>query len=265
MNSDREDEINGQEEIIYAVLVEEEVLETQIIQEGEPSLGSETEVLILESKSEQVVVTSFQDRRQSQFISQSRSKKQWTIITLSIILAVVIISIGLLESPIYSVKNIAIASTDQNPIDKIERARLDELTQKAIGQPMYRNNFDDVSTNISKIASVSKVQIEKSWPNTLRITIVKRQPVGYIETDQGVALIDERGFVFKKNEDAPVGYPSFEGLDEIEFAKVIPDLTFVKVLDQAPNEIKDQIVMVKVEDGKYSLELTDGIDILFRG
>ncbi len=65
MNSDREDEINGQEEIIYAVLVEEEVLETQIIQEGEPSLGSETEVLILESKSEQVVVTSFQDRRQS--------------------------------------------------------------------------------------------------------------------------------------------------------------------------------------------------------
>ena len=43
---------------------------------------------------------------------------------------------------------------------------------------------------------------------------------------------------------------------------MIPDLTFVKVLDQAPNEIKDQIVMVKVEDGKYSLELTDGIDIL---
>jgi len=263
MNSDNEDENNIEEEIIYAVLIEDEKIESLIeVVEEEVEIDSGAEESLLDFESDEVIVDSFQERRQQQFISQSRSKKQWTLITLGVLLAVIVISIGLLESPIYSVKQIEIASTNQDPIDRIERIRLEELTQKANGQPMYRNSFDDIASKIGKIASVSNVEIEKSWPSTLKITIVKRQPVGYIETDQGVALVDSKGFVFKKTEEALVGYPSFEGMDEIEFAKVIPDLTFVKVLAQAPSEIKDQIVLVKVENEKYSLELSDGIDII---
>ena len=257
MNSDNGEDLENDDEIVYAVLIDEEVEDVPADESALLDIDSEVEV-----DSDRVVVESFQQRRQQQFISQSRTKKQWSIITICVVVAVLVISIGLLESPIYSVKRIEIASTNEDPIDRLERLRLDEIISKAKGQPMYRNNFSDIEFKINEIPSVSSAQLSKSWPSTLIVTIVKRQPVGYIETDQGVALVDKTGFVFKKTEEALVGYPSFEGMEEIEFANTISDLTFVKVLDQAPSEIKDQITLVKLEGNKYSLELTDGIDIV---
>ncbi len=256
-------------EILYAVLIDE-VERPSIVEEyalGEAAILEEPiEVGVLEvsnglSGKDEVVVNSFQERRQKQFISQSRSKKQWLLITACIALALSIISIGLLESPLYSVKQIEISSTDQDPINRLERMRLNELIKTANGQPMYRNNFVGIEQNIEQISSVASVNLEKSWPNTLKIAIVKRQPVGYIETDRGFALVDEKGFVFSKVEDALPGYPSFAGLNTIEFARSISDKTFVNVMREAPSEIQNQIIQVKVENSKYSLELTAGINV----
>ena len=234
MNSEDDKDVNSNEELVYALLVDDD----------------------------EVVVDTFQERRQKQFIMQSRSKKQWiTIVALGVV-GIFILSIGLLESPFFRVQKIHISIHNQETIDKIERSKINEITRRAKGQPMYRNSFKEIESEIQDMVSVASVDLSKSWPKTLNVKIVRRKAVAYIQTDQGIALVDSAGFVFQKSEEALVGYPSFEGLDEIEFAKTISDPTFIEVLNRAPSEIKGQIVIVRLDNKKYSLELTDGIDII---
>lgn len=244
------------DEVIFAVLIDDEINQSDEAELIDIEYFEET--LEIDDK----VVNTFEERRKKQFIAQSKTKKQWSIITFSIVIAIGFIALALLESPMYRIDSIQIESVQGEPMDKIESEQLNELSKSIVGQPMYRTSLEKVQSKIEEMPEIGSVTMRKSWPRTVEIKVEKRVAVGFVETDQGVTLIDAQGFVFAKAQEPPVGYPAFEGMSEIEFAKQIPDTTFTEILKQAPKEIQNQIVLVKIQDKEYSIELTDGIDII---
>lgn len=252
------------DEVLMAILVDVEGIVVDIEQE-EMAISSEHTLLDLEdntSNQDQVLVANFEERRQQKFLAQSRTKKQWLFITLSVVTIFVISVFLVLESPIYDVDKVVVKNNSSVALTEPEIKKVDSLIKKLKTRPMYRLNADDVLDEIKSMSTISSVSSKKTWPGTLTISIFRRVPVAYIETDKAIVLVDSSGYAYEKVSSIPAGLPSFDGINEITFTRIIKDDTYVKILKAAPAEIIQQIGHVRNEEGDYIVELTDGIDII---
>jgi hypothetical protein len=76
------------------------------------------------------------------------------------------------------------------------RADLNALTQRYTGMNLFHLDIARLRREVASLPWVSRVEIEKKLPDTLRILIVERTPVALAETGQGVAYVDDRGAAF---------------------------------------------------------------------
>jgi cell division septal protein FtsQ len=76
------------------------------------------------------------------------------------------------------------------------RADLNALTQRYAGTNLFHLDIARLRREVASLPWVSRVEIEKKLPDTLRILIVERTPVALAETGQGVAYVDDRGAAF---------------------------------------------------------------------
>ena len=76
------------------------------------------------------------------------------------------------------------------------RKDLDALTQRYTGTNLFHLDIARLRHEVASLPWVSRVEIEKKLPDTLRIHIVERTPVALAETGQAVAYVDDRGAAF---------------------------------------------------------------------
>lgn len=279
-----DDNFSDDDDVIMAVLLDDDdvviELETETISfeqhlelseeyleanDQDPYETINESLLEIESEDPQdngVLIDTFVERRQQRFIAQSRSKKQWTAITLGVIAISVIVVFLVLESPFYNVDKVEVKNTSSVALNENESKTITSIANELKGKSMYRLNADGVLKKIKAFPTISQASVSKTWPGNVTVNILRRVPIAYIETDKAIVLIDDTGFVYEKVEKIPAGIPSFDGMDEITFTKNISDRTYIEVLKQSPNEIRSQIAHVRLDEGKYVAELTDGIDII---
>lgn len=75
-------------------------------------------------------------------------------------------------------------------------ADLDALKNRYTGKNLFHIDIAGLRREVVALPWVSRVEIEKKLPDTLRIVIVERVPVALAETDRGVAYVDEQGTAF---------------------------------------------------------------------
>ena len=138
-----------------------------------------------------VVVDNFQERRQQKFIAQSRSKKQWIAITISISLLIVALAMLALESPIYDVDEVKLENDSTLALTEPEQTEILKSLETLKGQQMYRVNADGTIKKISAISTISEVKISKSWHGTIKAVIKRRVPIAFIETDKVIVRVLE--------------------------------------------------------------------------
>ena len=240
-----------EDETFVAILIDEDEL-TIDIDESE----------IDEQLDDETVVATFTQRRQLQFRAQSRTKRQWLSITLAIIAVLVTLVVLALESPLYNVDKIVINNNSVVPLTKAEMIKIQSLSQRLDDEPLYRADPDPVAKDIRSLPTIMGATIKKNWPGTITVTVSRRVPAAYIETDKGVILVDSKGFAFEKATLAPQGLPGFQGIDEITFTHKISDGSYLKIVDAAPVEMKQQIAHIAKEKGSYTAVLSDGISIV---
>lgn len=258
---------NDYESLEVAILLDDdtEILQDRVIDLGDEEIldsldfsePSEEDVVHTES----VVVSNFAERRQQKFRAQSKTKKQWTIITISVACAVAVVALLILESPLYNVDTITIKNTSTIPLSAAETARISKLAQVMNGQPMYRLHSDSAEKLIKDLPTITSVAIGQTWPNKVIVTISRREPVAYVQTNKGFVLVDNEGMAYEKTASAPKNLPAIEGLKEVTFTKKISNKNYVDIIAAAPQEIKNQIGHIAFKDKSYDVVLTDGIDI----
>jgi len=76
------------------------------------------------------------------------------------------------------------------------RAELELVRQRYIGANLFNLDIARIRRDLSSLQWVSRVEIEKKLPDTLRIQIAERTPVALAEEGGKITYVDDRGAAF---------------------------------------------------------------------
>ena len=91
----------------------------------------------------------------------------------------------------FAIRHVEIAGAQHSA-----KGDLDALTQRYWGTNLFHLDIARLRHEVVSLPWVSRVEIEKKLPDTLRILVVERTPVALAETAGGVAYVDDRGAAF---------------------------------------------------------------------
>lgn len=77
-----------------------------------------------------------------------------------------------------------------------QRAAVDALTRQYVGLNLFRLDIDRVRRDLASLDWVSRIEIEKALPDTLRIRVVERTPAALIARKGVLRYVDENGAAF---------------------------------------------------------------------
>ena len=91
----------------------------------------------------------------------------------------------------FAVKTIEIAGAVHT-----QRAALDQITGRYVGLNLFQIDIARVQRDLGGLAWVSRIDIEKKLPDTLRIKIAERKPVALVRAGDRLLYADEKGVAF---------------------------------------------------------------------
>ena len=111
------------------------------------------------------------------------------------------------------------------------------------GQPLLRVDTDAVAARLARVDGVASVEVRRSWPTTVRITVVERRPVAAARRGDRWAEVDASGTVFFTRPGQPAGLPV------LEVARAGPQdeatRSALQVLVALPQALRQQVVTVQ--------------------
>jgi cell division septal protein FtsQ len=91
----------------------------------------------------------------------------------------------------FAVKTIEIVGAVHTP-----RAALDLITARYVGLNLFKIDIVRVQNDLGGLAWVSRIDIEKKVPDTLRIKIAERKPVALVQSGERLLYADDKGVAF---------------------------------------------------------------------
>jgi cell division protein FtsQ len=130
--------------------------------------------------------------------NQRRIQAQRILGVLSkIALAIVVLAVGLWlyqrtqSDARFAVKQVEISGAKHTP-----RAALASVTAGYSGTNLFRIDIARVQNDLRGLKWVSRIDIEKKLPDTLRINVTERTPVALVRTGDRIQYVDEHGVTF---------------------------------------------------------------------
>ncbi len=123
----------------------------------------------------------------------------------------------------------------------------EEVTHAAqvpIGTPLIRFDAAPVRARVSALAPVASVDVSRSLPNDVVITVTERQPAYVLRDAHGtLSLVDRTGVVYFATESAPAGL--------LQAQVATPETRLLRdvatVVAALPPTVRDQAMLVMVE------------------
>ncbi len=192
-------------------------------------------------------------------------KKRIKLFTLIIFTLAIIILI--MFSPVFAIKNVVvngnISYTKNELIDKIDFQTENILFKEYFRyfDNVYRFDFYTQQRILESLPYIKKADITYSFPNTINISIIEREPVAYILKLGNNILVDDQGYLLAAIYEQDTELPWIDG---IEFGEYV----IGKPLEGSGREQLETVFflfkLVKELDqfSDYKLfELIDGVDI----
>lgn len=102
---------------------------------------------------------------------------------------VVFVGWVVLSSPVLSVRDVLVSGQS-----RLSKAEVLAAAAVVDGTPLARLDVGGIATRITRLAPVASVQVSRSWPHTVKITVVERRPVVAVPRKGGsFLLLDAQG------------------------------------------------------------------------
>ena len=161
---------------------------------------------------------------------------------------------GATRSPLLDVDHIEVTGAASVPPDAVVTA-----AGLAKGQPMVSISSASARKSIEAIPWVAHAQVERSFPNRIRIEVAERSPAALIPKPAGgFALLDATARVLATQPDRPAGLPEVTGAGSPPDAGqwLDPAKPVLSVLAALPPEIRKQVITAGAgADGQVTLNL----------
>jgi cell division protein FtsQ len=176
-------------------------------------------------------------------------RRRW--IALAVLVTVLGVGYLVIFTSTFGARSINVVGAKTIPADAVRTAAAIEP-----GTPLVRLDTDEVAARVGKLPKVFSVQVSRSFPSTVEITIVERTPVAIVSSATNVHLVDGTGLDYEVVKRAPPGLP------ELVVATVKPDdpatRAAVAVLSAIPQQLRAQVASVTAKTpGSVQLALAD--------
>jgi cell division protein FtsQ len=112
----------------------------------------------------------------------------------------------------------------------LAQERIEYAAEVPTGTPLARVDLDAIAARVESIPAVRRVEVSRSWPHTVHISVTERTPVAVIDQGAGLRALDSQGVLFGSYEARPRHLPlvrtpsSTDGEAIQEGARVIDSL-----------------------------------------
>jgi len=139
------------------------------------------------------------------FTKRSRRRRiTWAVVVGLFVALVAVIGIGA-YSPLMALREVRVEGAQRIPAADVQAAFAD-----VIGTPLPLIEPDEVHAALARFPLIETYATETIPPGTLVIRIVERTPVGVIEAESGLELVDAAGVVIERPGERPTGQPLIE-------------------------------------------------------
>ncbi|WP_456244205.1 cell division protein FtsQ/DivIB [Longispora urticae] len=109
---------------------------------------------------------------------------------------------GVYGSPLLSVSEVRVRGA---AILSPEQIR--EAAKVAPGTPLARVDTAGAERRIAELAPVERVDVSRSWPSAVVVTVTERRPIAVVPQDKAFGLLDREGVLFQVVAARPAGLP----------------------------------------------------------
>ncbi|QKV74676.1 cell division protein FtsQ/DivIB [Amycolatopsis sp. Hca4] len=163
---------------------------------------------------------------------QVEIRRRW--VALLSVLTVVALVYLLFFSSMLGVQDVAVNGARTVPVDQIRT-----VAAVPADKPMLRLSTDDIRDRVAAMPGIATVEVSRSWPNTVEITVTERTAIAFFDSGpggDGVHLVDGGGVVFKTVPARPAGLP------ELKLPKVSADDPVTRAVTAVLGVIPEQLL-----------------------
>lgn len=182
-------------------------------------------------------------------------RRRW--VTLLSVLTVLAIGYVLLFTGVFGVTSVRVVGAHTVAVAKVR-----DVASIEHGQPLLRIDTDAIASRVTTIHTFSSVEVSRSWPSTVVISVTERVPVAVVDTGDGFRLVDEAAVVYRTVPEKP------QGLPVLKVPHVGPKNPAAKaataVLAALPEQLGKRVVSVDAETpNSVHLKLADGTTVVW--
>ena len=149
-------------------------------------------------------------------------------------------------------------------VDRVVVTGLGRLSQEQVraavdvlpGTPLARVDTGDVAADVRELPPVASVEVERSWPGTLRVAVRERAVAAGVQRDGEIVLVDASGVGFATEPSLPPGVVRLE----VEDAGPGDPTTraALDVVGALPDELRRRVLAVSADDPASVVLRLDG-------
>ena len=161
-------------------------------------------------------------------------------------LALALLLIGLVAGSVWAVFFSSYVTAQEVEVrgnSTLSDAKIEKAAEVPIGTPLARVDMKAIVSRVQPISEVKYVEVGRSWPHTVRITITERTPIAVIDQGNGLKALDAEGVPFGSYDTRPKHLPLVRtdpGIPGEALAEA------AKVVDALPPKIAGRVDAVDV-------------------
>lgn len=157
---------------------------------------------------------------------------------------------------------LAVERVQVRGVDRLSADQVLDVAGVRLGTPLARVDVFEVTRAVERLAPVAEVEVQRSWPGTLRIVVTERVAAAGVLRDGTATLVDASGVPFATERRLPAG------VVRLEVREAGPDdpstRAALAVHRRLPDDLRRQVEVVKAaEPSKVVLLLRGGRQVVW--
>jgi cell division protein FtsQ len=147
------------------------------------------------------------DRRRTVRPGRHKEVRRRWVALLSVLTVVAMVYL-LWFSSMLGVQTVDVVGSNAVPAEQVR-----EAAAVPDQKPMLRLDTDEIRDRVAQMPGIATVDVSRSWPNTVEITVTERSAIAFFDSGpggDGVHLVDGGGVVFKTVKERPAGLPELK-------------------------------------------------------
>jgi cell division protein FtsQ len=130
---------------------------------------------------------------------RSWRRKAFAVLVIAVVLALLAGSLWVVyySSALVTKRVNVIGTRDLSPV------QVSFTAQVPVGVPLARQDLDAISERVTTMRAIEAATVTRSWPNTITVTVIERQPVFAVLQPDGYLVVDKHGVAYQTQPTPP--------------------------------------------------------------